>query len=157
MVYTRAYYEEKINASADQVWAEFGAFNSLPAILPKLVAKSELDKTGLIRCLTIKDKDGTRYKRYERLIKYDALTHTLIYELIDKANSRVPVKNYTATIKVRKEEVRPLVEKVYADGIAGGRALLGRLVRALPSQVRHTEGGAAAGREGLRRRHRRRE
>ena len=150
MVYTRAFYEEKINASADQVWAEFGAFNSLPAILPKLAAKSELDKTGLIRCLTIKDKDGTRYKRYERLIKYDALTHTLIYELIDKANSRVPVKNYTAKIQIKKvaggrcsvawsgrfhpkfgtpNEVRPLVEKVYADGIAGVKKQISRKAR----------------------------
>jgi len=150
MVYTRAYYEEKINASADRVWAVFGAFNSLPAILPKLVAKSELDKTGLIRCLTIKDNDGTLYKRYERLIKYDAPSHCLIYELIDKPNSRVPVKNYTATIKIKKltggrccvawsgrfqpkfgtpNDVRPLVEKVYADGIAGVKKKIGRKAR----------------------------
>ena len=146
MAYTRAFYSEKINASADQMWSVLGAFNRLPAILPKLVAKSELDKTGLIRILTIKDTDGTRYKRYERLIKYDALSHTLVYELIDKARSRVPVKDYTARIKITKisskrctvawsgrfhpkfgtpNEVRPLVEKVYADAIAGAKKQIG--------------------------------
>jgi hypothetical protein len=144
MAYTRAYYSEDISAPADQVWPLIGAFNRLPAILPKLVAKSEMDKTGLVRILTI--RDGTLYKRYEQLIKYDAPNRTLVYELIDKQRSRVPVKNYTATIRVRKisnrrctvtwsgrfepkhgtpKDVRSAVEAVYVAGIAGVKKQLG--------------------------------
>jgi len=59
-----------------------------------------MDKTGLVRILTI--RDGTPYKRYEQLIRYDAPNRTLVYQLIDKQRSRVAVKNYTATIRVRK-------------------------------------------------------
>jgi len=36
----------------------------------------------------------------ERLIKYDSLTRTQIYAIIDKPNNIVPFVNYTATIKV---------------------------------------------------------
>lgn len=144
MAYTRAYYTEEINAPADLVWPLFGAFNCLPAILPKLVAKSEMDKTGLIRILTI--RDGTLYKRYGRLIRYDTPNRTLVNQLIDKQHSRVPVKNYSATIRVRKitnrrcavtwsgrfepkhgtpKEVRGQIEAVYAAGISGVKRKLG--------------------------------
>jgi len=44
-----------------------------------------MDKTGLVRILTI--RDGTPYKRYEQLIRYDAPNRTLVYQLID--NQRV--------------------------------------------------------------------
>ena len=140
MAYTRAFFSEEIDAPADQVWSVLGAFNCLPAILPKLVAKSELDNTGLVRSLTITDGVGRPYKRYEQLIKYDALTRTLVYRLIDRPRSRVPVRDYTATIKVKKitsgrcrvawsgrfqpkhgtpNEVRAQVESVYAAAIDG--------------------------------------
>ncbi len=146
MAYTRAFFSEEIDAPADQVWSVLGAFNCLPAILPKLVAKSELDKTGLVRGLTIRDGDGRLYKRYERLIKYDALTHTLVYRLIDRPRSRVPVRNYTATVKVKKitsgrcsvvwsgrfhprhgtpDEVRAQVERVFAAAIEGVKRKIG--------------------------------
>jgi len=148
MAYTRAYYTEEIAAPADQVWSLLGAFNCLPAILPKLVAKSEMDKTGLVRILTI--RDGTLYKRYEQLIRYDAPNRTLVYQLIDKQRSRVPVKNYSATIRVRKitnrrcavawsgrfqpkhgtpKEVRSQVEAVYAAAISGVKRKIGINIR----------------------------
>ena len=80
------------------------------------------------------------------LIMYDARTRTLIYELIDKPRSRVPVKNYTAKIKVKEiseqrclvqwsgrfrpkygmpDEVRARVEGVYATAIRGAKRKLG--------------------------------
>jgi len=148
MAYTRAYYTEEVGAPAEEVWSLLGAFNCLPAILPKLVAKSEMDKTGLVRILTI--RDGKPYKRYEQLIRYDAPNRTLVYQLIDKQRSRVAVKNYTATIRVRKitnrrcvvawsgrfeqkhgtpKEVRSLVEGVYAAAIGGVKRKIGLQTR----------------------------
>ena len=44
MTYTRANYAEESAAPAEEVWVLLGTFNCLPVILPKLVAKSEMDR-----------------------------------------------------------------------------------------------------------------
>ena len=97
MAYSRASVTAKVGAPADKVWEHIGSFANLKAIMQGAISDCSLDKTGTIRKLKVKGAKGTVV---ERLVKYDSLTRTQIYSIVDTPNNIVPFVNYTATIKV---------------------------------------------------------
>ena len=103
MAYARASVSMKVVASVDQVWDQIGSFSNIKPIMQGGIVKSDIDKTGTIRKLSVKGAKGIIT---ERLIKYDSVTHTQIYSIIDKPNNIVPFVNYTATIKVKPSTSR---------------------------------------------------
>jgi hypothetical protein len=144
MAHTKAYVSAKIAASADKVWDVLGGFNNLPAIMPKVIAKSELDRPGVVRTLTIKGASG---KIHERLLKYDAKNYIQEYRVLDTPKNMVPFTDYTATIRVKQsssrsstiewssrfkpkkgvteDEARAFAHNVYETGIEGTKKKLG--------------------------------
>lgn len=81
-----------LDVSADQVWQLVGNFNALPDWHPQ-VEKSELTKKGQERRLALVG-GGTVVERLEDM---DKKSRTYTYSIVD---SPLPLKNYTATIKV---------------------------------------------------------
>ncbi len=148
MAHTKAFVSAKIAASADKVWDVLGGFNNLPAIMPKVIATSVLDRPGVVRTLTIKGASG---KLHERLLKYDAKHRVQVYEVIDTPRNLVPFTDYTATIRVRQSasrsstiewssrfkpkkgvtvaEARAFAHNVYETGIEGTKKKLGLATR----------------------------
>ena len=103
MANSRASVTAKIAAPADKVWELIGSFANLKAITQGVIASCDMDKTGTIRKLKVKGVKGTIT---ERLVKYDSLTRTQIYSIVDKPNNIVPFVNYTSTIKVKAATAR---------------------------------------------------
>jgi hypothetical protein len=148
MAHTKAFVSAKIAASADKVWDVLGGFNNLPAIMPKVIATSVLDRSGVVRTLTIKGASG---KLHERLLKYDAKHRVQVYEVIDTPRNLVPFTDYTATIRVKQSasrsstiewssrfkpkkgvtaaEARAFAHNVYETGIEGTKKKLGLATR----------------------------
>ncbi|KRP66542.1 SRPBCC family protein [Pseudomonas orientalis] len=126
----------EIPASADQVWALIGGFNSLPDWLP-FIAKSEPGEGGRVRHLHT--TDGGQI--VERLQTFDNVARTYSYTI---GQSPFPVSAYLATVQVEAltdasakvtwsgvftpaagttdEAVEELFAGVYGDGLTALRA-----------------------------------
>jgi len=107
-----------LNASADQVWKLIGGFNALPDWHPS-VETSELTEEGQTRTLSLAG-GGTII---EKLEKVDDGARTYTYSIVD---SPLPVKNYTATIKVSGEGDNSTIEwssEYEAAGASGEDAM----------------------------------
>ena len=87
MAYSRASVTAKISAPAEKVWEQIGSFANLKPIMQGAIIDCAVDRTGTIRKLKVK---GAKGLVTERLLKYDSLTYTQIYSIIDKANNIVP-------------------------------------------------------------------
>jgi hypothetical protein len=103
MAYSRASVSAKVGAPADKVWEHIGSFANLKAIMQGALSDVKVDKTGTIRKIKVK---GVKGLVTERLVKYDSLTRTQIYAILDLPNNIVPFVNYTATIKVAATTAR---------------------------------------------------
>ena len=144
MAYTRAKVVEEIGASADRVWGEIGAFNNLTVIMAGTIARSTLDKKGVVRTLEVEGMPGTLD---ETLLKYDSATRVQSYAITADPDDMVPFEDYTSTICVEpissqrcsvewssrfvpkegrtEAECIEFVEGIYRTGIAGTRKVLG--------------------------------
>jgi hypothetical protein len=103
MAYSRVSVTAKISAPAEKVWEQIGSFANIKPIMQGAISDCAVDRSGTIRKLKVKGAKGIIA---ERLVKYDSLTHTQIYSIIDKPNNIVPFVNYTATIKVKPSTSR---------------------------------------------------
>ena len=103
MAYSRVSVAAKISAPIEKVWEQIGSFANIKPIMQGAIADCTVDRTGTIRKLKVKGAKGIIA---ERLVKYDSLTHTQIYSIIDKPNNIVPFVNYTATIRVKPSTSR---------------------------------------------------
>jgi Polyketide cyclase / dehydrase and lipid transport len=83
----------EISATADQVWALMGGFDSLPDWLPFIV-KSELGEGGRLRFLETGDGDAI----VERLQTFDDKARTYTYSIEE---GPFPVTDYLAKVEVR--------------------------------------------------------
>jgi len=93
---------QNLNVSADTLWQMIGHFNALPDWHPG-VEKSELNKEGETRKLSLAG-GGTIIEKLEHK---DDHSRTYTYSIVD---SPLPVKNYTATLKVTGEGENATVE-----------------------------------------------
>lgn len=88
--------QTELDVPVQQVWDLIGGFNALPDWHPA-VENSELDNGGRIRKLSLAG-GGTITERLERISDNE---HAYTYSII---NSPLPVSNYTATIRVLKDD-----------------------------------------------------
>ncbi len=109
---------QNLNVSADQLWQMIGRFNALPDWHPG-VEKSELTKQGQTRKLSLVGGGSI----IEKLEHKDDHSRTYTYSIVD---SPLPVKNYTATLKVTGEGENATVEwssEFEAAGVAENDAM----------------------------------
>ncbi len=109
---------QNLNVSADQLWQMIGRFNALPDWHPG-VEKSELTKQGETRKLSLVGGGSI----IEKLEHKDDHSRTYTYSIVD---SPLPVKNYTATLKVTGEGDNATVEwssEFEAAGVAENDAM----------------------------------
>ncbi|MDB5981291.1 MAG: XoxI [Pseudomonas sp.] len=83
----------EISATADQVWALMGGFDSLPDWLPFIV-KSELGEGGHLRFLETADGNAI----VERLQTFDEQARTYTYSIEE---GPFPVTDYLAKVEVK--------------------------------------------------------
>lgn len=86
---------QKIPASAQQVWDMIGNFNSLADWHP-LIQRSELEKGGSVRRLTL--PDGSTL--VETLVSQDGKERLYEYAIPD---GQLPLSGYRATIRVTED------------------------------------------------------
>ena len=109
---------QNLNVSADQLWQMIGRFNALPDWHPGN-EKSELTKQGQTRKLSLVGGGSI----IEKLEHKDDHSRTYTYSIVD---SPLPVKNYTATLKVTGEGENATVEwssEFEAAGVAENDAM----------------------------------
>jgi mxaD protein len=87
-----------IQAPVDKVWNAIKDFDSLnkwhPGFAKDEIVKGDLNKTGTVRKLTI--KDGPSFT--EELIAFDEATHSYRYRIIE---SPLPLRDYVSHISVK--------------------------------------------------------
>jgi len=93
---TKVSMTQDLGVSADDLWKVIGGFNALPDWHPA-VANSELENEGQDRRLSL--ADGATL--LEKLVQLDDDAHTYSYTIEE---SPLPVRDYTATIKVHERD-----------------------------------------------------
>ncbi len=87
---------QKLNASADDVWALVGGFGGV-AEFHAATSGCDLEEGGSVRRLHIADSPG---QLVERLLHFDDAARTYSYTIIDVVDFAVPFTNYHSTIQV---------------------------------------------------------
>ena len=92
----------EVKVAADRLWQFMGGFNALPDWHPA-VERSELENEGAVRILSLTGGG----KIVEKLESRDEGERVYSYSIVD---SPLPVSNYTATIRIREEGGKSVVE-----------------------------------------------
>jgi carbon monoxide dehydrogenase subunit G len=131
---------ERVEASAEAVWALFRDFGGVQRFSPA-IEKVEVSGSGIGAVRTLSVPGGVQLK--ERLEAFDDRGRRLQYAIV---GGPIPVANYLATIEVKDEgpkacridwssqfepkgisdeQGRAMIEGVYRGGIAGVKKALG--------------------------------
>ncbi len=91
-----------LDVAADELWKLIGGFNALPDWHPA-VEKSELTEAGQTRTLSLVGGG----KIVEKLVSKDDHERVYSYSIVD---SPLPIKNYTASLKVSDKDGKSELE-----------------------------------------------